>query len=430
MRAARLAGILLLASTAAAGSYRIETDGEGAFGVGFQEFADVGAEAPWPVGSLVLTQQGRRVSFWVDDADGDDAFGPGDRLEFVGERLRGERSFHHPHSRYNVYLLHTDGRAAEEPSPPPDDGPVEIAGLAHRRRMEADRLMLRLRGAQDDSWYWEKLTPLRKRPFPIVLDLGLASFEPGGRLRLVLELRGWSSPVNKKDATVADHRVELTLDGRELASEEWNGTELHRMVVETELPGTFRAGENRIGLQVPSRRQTRDGQALVDVVLLNSIEVSVPVDAHLKRQLRLFPGSDGPAPVRLLTDRPGLRIFTDRGERFTEADLSMQRVDGRYEYRFEWPAGVRRLDAAPEGTLLSVNAVSRYDPRPIVRSRAADYLMIAHSSLRDAVAPLAAFHRDRGLFGGARDCGGRLRRLQPRDPRSPSDSRLRRRCLP
>ncbi len=214
-------------------AFKIYIENAGAYRLDFEDFAAAGLEDPLPSAGLGLTAAGSPVPLWVEDG-GDGRFGPGDWIEFVGERLHGEHSYSSEYTRYNAYFLRFDDphprrmESMESAAP----GGVEPTGgpppYRRRQHLEEDLLILRLppakNGEPEELWYWAKLVHNQKEPFAVTL--GLRDLEPvnSGTVSLEMRFRGWSKPASKPDPETADHRVEVSLNGEGIAAAEWNGT--------------------------------------------------------------------------------------------------------------------------------------------------------------------------------------------------------------
>ncbi len=84
--------------------FKIYVEHNGVYEVSFERLSDAGLGEPMPTSSIGLRNFGEPVPVWVEDG-GDGLFGPGDRILFVGEALRGEYSYLDPYSRLNCYVL-------------------------------------------------------------------------------------------------------------------------------------------------------------------------------------------------------------------------------------------------------------------------------------------------------------------------------------
>ncbi len=419
--AALLAAVTLPAAAAAATGpaatappiFKIYLERQGVYRLGFDDLAAAGLAGPPaadPPAShgLGLEVAGHPVPVWVEDG-GDGLFGPGDWLEFVGEELRGDSSHWSEHARFNVYSLRFDHPRPRRMTPahraasaPTAAGAPEIR---RRQHLEEDLLILRLpparSGESEELWYWARLAHNHRQPFAATLDLDDLDPAAAGTVDLSIHFRGWSKPRSKPDPELADHRVTVWLNGERLAAGEWNGTSSYLLEVPALPAGRLVEGDNTLEFKVP-RRAGGDGQNLVDVVMLNWIEVSYPRHAWVADQARLTrvagPG-DTAAPLVLTTDAgQDLVLYGDLGSRTVSPAADRRRAGERRTARFVPAPGERAFFASRPAALLSPEAVVR-DRRSRLADggNRADYIIVAHRTLLEAIRPLAELHRARGL---------------------------------
>jgi hypothetical protein len=371
----------------------------GVYAVAYEKLAAAGLAGPVPSARLSLTQNGRPVALWVEDR-GDGTFGPGDHLEFVGERLAGESTYFNPWTDRNVYVLSWQGggaplrlRAAAGAATAPGASP-----LLARQHLEQDLLLLRFPGPEEetaDSWYWTRLTQADAAPFRQPIDLaGLdrGSAEP---VRVTLHLRGWSKLFEKPDPQLPDHAATLTVGGREVARTSWEGNgEDHAL--EATLPAASLAnGKIELSLAIPRRGaagRTAATDAMIDVVVLNWIEVTYPRRPAIDSAQMLVerPATAGELPVRVPIS-PGARLtaYTANGARVDGAGTELT-VPAAVAGASLWIVRNGELKApfALEADLLSHWASPDHQ---------ADYIVITHPSLAAELGPLVDLHRKEGM---------------------------------
>ncbi|MEO8274987.1 MAG: C25 family cysteine peptidase [Thermoanaerobaculia bacterium] len=317
-----------------------------------------------------------------------------------------------------------------------------------RLRLEEDRILLRypLAGVEDQElWYWTKLSYLDARQFEVPIDLGsLAPFaapalaasagtvasgaDGDAELRIAIEVRGWSKPRTKPTPEFADHAIEVFWDDAVVGRHEWSGTEkAEEIEIRLKASGIV-PGIHRLGVRVPER--PADGaQPLVDVSILNWLEIVAPQSGAL-----------GLAPVRVAA--PIAPLDATAGTAAPPADPAAPHVaaaalvgqkrlepraplaagprrvaipvqsafdlvtDGGERYSIAATAAPRELDL-PEGSAFWAVPAGRF-LKPVrmdldrpsswrLPSHQADYLLVSHSRLRAATAPLAALRRAQGL---------------------------------
>jgi hypothetical protein len=385
-------------------AFRIALKDEGVYRVNYEDLKAAGLKAKSLASRrLGLSNRGEAVPLWVEDG-GDGLLGPGDWMEFVGERLPGETAHFNEYTNVNVYVLRTDVtkplrmRAA---AAPPAKRAAQPAPLTGRLHIEQDLLLLRLSGRtakREELWYWTKLTHIDPEPFRQTLDLSdldVSSLRP---VLVRLEIRGWSQPAMKPHADLKDHRVEISVGGRVVGSDEWSNTDGMRLI---ELPAmaaaSLKAGPLELSVRVPPRAEKPGADPMVDVVVLNWIEVEYPRVGRLRTaQARLY--TDEAGPVRVIdTIHQPVALYGDDGTRAAGRTL---RVEPGTPDTSVWasPGKARRLDVVVGGVFHRPDAVVLDKPSRLAsKAHGADYIMVAHERLKDAVEPLAAFYRKRGL---------------------------------
>ena len=405
----RALALLLLASPVAAlacsGQLHIEVEEASVYTL---DHAAIAAAQPGladcAASDLVLTHRGKDVPLRVV-ATGE-RFAAGDRIEWVGQRLHGPISWFDAYSVENVYLLgaapgaHARMRDADAP-----DGVRSAGGRAPLQRalhLEQENLMIRLDqrqqkpGEEPDVWQWAKLTHVDPAPFTTSFDL--PDLEPGAAgARLVLAFRGLSEvrlPPRQLGDKPTDHEVRIELNGRALAPLAWDGRDAHTL--ELEIPaGLLRAERNALVLRVPKRATPWNASAdLVDVVMFNWLEARYPVTGNLDASsLPLSVRGASKAPLELRHaggETPAL--YGSDGVRRPARALG----GGRHAYATA-EAEVE-LFPATRGTLarpLALRAARGEQWR--APAQGYDYLIVSHPRLIEAIEPLAAFHRARGL---------------------------------
>lgn len=387
-------------------AYKIFVESDGAYQVGFEDLPAAGE--PLPSAGLGLTTSGQPVPVWVEDG-GDGLFGPGDRVEFLGEHLQGEVSYASEHSRFNVYVLRFDHADPARMTPVAAVPPPPFASFRScrtRRHLENDELILRLSGRRDkerqELWYWAKMAHSHRQPFSH--QLALPDLEPDPELSVGLSIafRGWSQPARRRGEQdrLPDHAVEVWLNGSRLTVGTWDGTDPH-VVSLPEIPADrFVAGDNTLRLAVPARSVAEGADPLIDVVMLNWIEVTYPRAERLLGRQAYCESPGPPAPVRLLVEA-GQRPVAYGADGSRIADGAMARPDGEAGAArvFQLPEGVSEWIVSEPARLASPEAIVRDRPSRLADAgNRADYVMIAHSRLIDAIEPLAELHRSRGLM--------------------------------
>jgi hypothetical protein len=429
------------ASTLAADppDFKIYVEHSGVYQVTYEQLSGAGFEGPVSSEGIGLRNLGEPVPVWIDDG-GDRGFGPGDRLTFIGEVLRGDFSYLDPFSRFNCYVLSfTDSEpwhgTTVAAAGAPDDEPAQYVSRHH---LESDRVMVRFRQSQsrpEESWYWERLSVVDREPYrhELVVDglsrsaaakrslddhAGVLSRivregdEPGdagdGRLRdrlsavygvsrhgapvrLRFGFRGWSEPRHRERDALPHHEVAMTLNGVRVGGATWDGKD--HFVSEIEVsPARIREGVNHLELAVPKRRYPESGDLVIDVVLLNWIEVEYRRRPEVGlEQMRLHPVTPDEQTRISVTSAEGEPVDV-----YLPTGIRVHGGTGSISYT----AAVDRRGFS----VLSSSAVAVPDEIVADRpsdltdgDRQADYIMITHRTLLDSTEALAEFHRGRGL---------------------------------
>jgi hypothetical protein len=398
VRAFALAGCLLAApALACSGRVHIEVAESGVYAL---DYAAIVAAQPGLADcrsdDLLLRNRGSEVPVRITGAAGG-AFGSGARIEWVGLRLSGPESWFDAYTNVNVYQLaaapgvHARMRdvATAKAAPP--------VGLQRSVHFEQENLMLRLSdremkpGEEPDIWQWAKLTPIDAAPFTWNFDLDdLAPARPGAKAQLSISFRGVSGVVRTKVlAKTREHVVEITVNGKPLGRQDWDGRDEVRRTIE--LPAALlKSSDNRIELRVP-QRDMADGDFIVDVVMFNWFAMTYPVRGTIGDDTAAFAATaDGTIQVSHDGALAPAIYGLDGGYRPTVAV-------GNGVFRASATANTD-LFAAVEGKLRTptlVRAVASGDLRSA--DPGFDYLIVAHQRLIDAIQPLAEFHRARGL---------------------------------
>ena len=388
-------------------AFKIYTHQPGVYQVTFEDLVEAGLP-PSEIDSaaLALTRAGHQVPIRVADR-GDGRLGPGDHIELIAEVLAGESAFFHEYSSWNVYRLTWQPTAGADPglrmverrseeALPESSSPEDLPSARWRRsrHIEEDRLMIRVPGSSahrlsglPELWFWHKMTHLDRKPWKLPLQLGDLDPRPGAAIALRIHLLGLSSP-HSKAVDQPDHQVDVAIGGTVVGVATWDGKAPYLFELELavdELEDLDRVLE----LSVPKRPAPRSDDPLVDVVMVNWVEIDYP-RRPVVDSLQVEASLEAPAAARLRArSAERLVAYGNRGSRIeSDGDL----------LEFAALAGETIYHLVPDESFLEPAGIE-----PDLRSKLArtdlqaDYLMIAHSSLLEAAAPLAELHRQRGL---------------------------------
>lgn len=417
-----LLSALLAASATAAGiegqRFRMQVIEDGVYRVDYEQLQAAGLVAPVASDRLAVTNRGRSVPIRVEDG-GDGRFDAGDRLVFVGEHLEGEFSHYHDYSPFNVYVLSTAGeiepRRMAQFSLPTGDASRRVVNPQVVHHLERDLLRIPLSGQtgsyeEETLWYWKQLNHLASEATRIPIDLG--QFDKQGELPLSLKVqfRGWSNHASSAFLQVPDHEITLALNDTPIGSGSWLGRDTHLIEIPNIRPELVRSDGNELQIRVPLRRHDETGEAIIDVVYLDWVEVTFPHDAAIGRKqqrlrlpanrlagrLNLFdtesPGGRGDARHVHVYGREGFHADAVATE--PESDASpRQRI-----YEAAVPPGTGEVWVVPAERYMRVRSIEIDQPSNLAGSTVQrDYYIITHPSLADAAATLAEFHDQSGM---------------------------------
>ena len=401
---------------------RLATAAPGVYRVSYEALVQAGVPAvpaqALPSTGLHLSNHGMPVPIWIEDGH-DGSFGPGDWLTFVAERLAGDSRYFHEYTHHNIYWLSWDNsppaRMVQVSAPITESLPSPASAamsLSRTLHLEHDQLFIRLAGheiettKQPELWFWAKLTHIDPQPFSLQLDLSDLDPHTTEPVRLRLHFRAVSQPIPvPQDSASAlpppvDHRVEVALNGIPIGAAEWNGKTTYTLDVPPLAASQFQTGPNTLSLRVPARTPAGQVHPLVDVVMLDWLEARYAQRGVLTQpqtQLTLNSASSA-ARVSLTTpDTTQLPAYGPHGSRIP-ARPAAPGAGTSLRYEFTATDGPGQYHLVRNQQFLEPVAITRVQPSRLRDTgQRADYLMISHARLRQALEPLAAFHRRRGL---------------------------------
>lgn len=347
---------------------------------------------------LQLSNQGKSTLFSVLD---ETRSAPGDLL-FLAHHLAGSNSYYNEFSEYNTYWLTIgDLPGARQPSPAQDSHNKQASVPHSWSHLEKDVLRVRFPSKtnvlQPEVWYWARLNSIDPEPLVIPLDIQQRRTDslPGIRVGL----RGWSKLPRKKFPDLADHQVEVYLNDHLIGSGEWRGQEEYSIEI-PEIPVELLevSGVNQLSLRVPERTPTPGEPPLVDAVLLNWVELDyrhngiLSVGQHYLRADHQDGGwfelsGAGEAPPDLMSEQG---VLLNPYESYQRGSQHWH----RYATLKDTSAYVAVVGDAYNLPIAMVADIPS-DLRKTTQQ--ADYLMLTHRRLREAIEPLADFHRQQGL---------------------------------
>ena len=408
-----------LSTAGAVEGFRLYVDTDGLTAVPFEDLASHGLPAAGlDTPKFLLSHRGSPIPFWIEGPD-ESHFGPGDRLLFLAERLRAEHTDRHAYDHRNTYELRMDGLSAPTPTmahhtaphePKPPTRGRSLLGFRSLRHLEQDELIRDLPNSTTQGpppAYWRQLSHLDTRPFEVTFSMPEAAawttpVEIAVRLRGLSDIGRDARRPAPDELPLPGHRLDVYVNGRAVGFGEWNRQDPHLVEIAPVPADVLKPGDNTLSMWVPRRYPKPGGEPLFDLVLLDWIRLKLPANLRLGEQerfevVRSAEGGEPASEVRFFTSEENLELFTPGGSRLVPLRTEPSPGGGSVTHVFGAPSG-DVIHAVPRGTAHRVADIEPiHAPRLRGKPRQADYLIITHPRLKQAIEPLASFHREAGL---------------------------------
>lgn len=346
--------------------------------------------------TLKMTSQGEEIAIDVVDNNNNGRFDDGDYVEFYGRGIpRGDSRF--KYTETNVYWLSADGGKWKRMEALPGDPAAENIASS----------FVRVLHREEDAWYEQKNYPEIRSPGDVIEHWfwGEVFYTPGfsslvGDQTGLLFRRNYyfSTPYPDSDKPAylkirlqsvnGSHHIKGYINDNLVINETWDSQE--RYEVEVKIPASYLTGLNVLRLE--SVGDTPSG--IYEIFYLDWFEVSYSHSYQVEHDMLEFTGEG----------RIDLSNFTSSSI-FVYEVLDPLNVKKVVPTSIEGPSalGYRVTLSYPEGTegrFLALTAAQKKPPLLIeaytpsdLRSKDANYIVIAHESLYDSVLPLAE-HRE------------------------------------
>lgn len=411
-------GLILLGCWAQASpepitQFKVETIAAGIVRIAFEDLCGAGLEdRAWDSAEIGMSHRGQGIPIWVEDG-GDGRFERGDWIEFRAEILPGTLGYYHEYAPCNVTLLDMTSPAPRRMVPGSLDPESPIAarppaqsarfrGVLHR---EVDTLLMRFESTDHrphEIWYWQQLACTDKEPFRDSFALPDLDSDGNDTVDLEISVRGWSTWAGPA-SQLPDHTLAVWVNGRPIHLAHWDGKQPHVISIPALPAKLFRREENILALDVRRRTDPADDRVIVDVCVLNGYTVSypqknvVPHSGQIRFTPALVPTHSG--HWGFWSDVSHLIFYGDSGSRIqTRGGKGLPVGEPPFFWRVPVNAEETGLTAVSSGAWLRPVRIKPYRPGTLrATKQQADYLMIVHPTLIEAIQPLVSFHRDRGL---------------------------------
>ena len=346
-----------------------------------------------------LYQDGEQVPLRISDgADG--RLDPGDFVEFYGRYRRSDRDFESHLGRPNAYFLTPDGDPGLRVTSieaTPRNGLPTLTSYRARFHFEQDGRYDPLGVAPEaprDHWLWARIDAPDSLSLPWRMD---AIDTTGGPVFLRVCLQGLTDLPDVDP----DHRAILRVNNHLLQADPiWEGQ--REMIVERVLPlSIFKETSNALAVEVPGEIAPGKKDLRLDYVLFNYFDVAYD---------RMFQAIDGDLAFDLEdldsgrrisisgVKGPGIHVYDlTRGAYLTGAEVVAAEGGLRVTFEVGPNRGGRYLVAGSGGIRTPGPAVRSTGLDLRAERTGADYLIITHRSIQDALGPFAQHRRDTGL---------------------------------
>ncbi len=300
------------------------------------------------------------------EGEADGHWNPGDYIEFVGSRSKGQNSFNSFYTTTSAYILTWEGarpglRAPRVPVASRTGGAIPIeTDIAKQAKpytvhvhLEVDEEILRIGSTSaeeiidlgsrvqetelTDFWFWQRLgaqkdaseLPFALENTPATQIAGsttqgqTGALDSSGSLRFTINLKGITNNL-KADL---DHHLKFILNGFDISlvggvnhDAIWKGQESYTWVSPPLNPGVLKAGPNKLIIQKVNDLKTIEGQLVENQdAYINYIELHYPANYKVKNDFISFSNS--------FADSLGTKQFTLTG--FTSTAITIWDTQGR-----------------------------------------------------------------------------------------------------
>jgi hypothetical protein len=287
-----------------------------------------------------------------------------------------------PYSAFNVYWLtwgNQKGKRIEDWAAPPAGGSLQDS-LQDFVQLAHPSLFVPQPGDLGGSWFWQSLTA----PATTTITLTLPSALPN---RVQVQVNLWGS---SQDPANPDHHLRLFFNETQVADDFWDGQGLRS--IKGEVPAAVvRSAGNTLRLVAPG-----DTKAMVDVVLMSSVQVTYTRQLVAQQNMLAFQSGPGTFHVDGFTGE-GIEIFDishpDDPRRVSNASPGRTSLD--FTSR---EAGLHRWMAISQAAFQTTARLIPMSTSPVVeQAHQADYVIITHPDLKDALQPLVDWRTKHGL---------------------------------
>ncbi|HUV37941.1 MAG TPA: C25 family cysteine peptidase [Patescibacteria group bacterium] len=361
--------------------YKVSIEEDGIYRIDYQNLIDAGADLYGVDPTTITLYEGGAETAVYVSGEGDGRFDPGDAVYFFGRGNTG------PFSRINMYWLSWGSQAGLRmvgvDCCPGDSFPVPASFIDTLHFEENRQYYAALPGGEgEDHWYWEKLIAPGTGEYLLdIPDAASGTYDA----EVTVGMYGY---------TEAAHRVELTFNRYLGADCTWHG--IAKYVTSFTVPSRYISRDaNRLYADCPSADP-------FDQVLFNRVEVVYRRACKSRDgELRFTDSGSGPNQFEVTGfPQSDIELFRITNPRHGERMVGHAVRDGGEGWILAFE------DTLDGGEYLAVAAGACRTPVEIVRevssnllspAHQADYIVITHPLLIDAVRELVTYRRNEGL---------------------------------
>jgi hypothetical protein len=362
-------------------AYEFRVDQTGLYRVTYEDLVAAGLDLQGiPINQIALTNRENPVPLRVESGPTPGVFGPGGFIEFLGEALDTL------YTTVNVYRLEVDATKALRVRTVDGLLPAGPAASSYpAKTLIEENREYSFAAPNGDPWFDTSLLAFTA-PLSQSFSISVDQLVGNGPATLHVDLWG----VTDWQAITPDHHVVIALNGVEVANRTFDG--LVNVPLELPVPsGVIRAGENILTITLPG-----DTGAEFDLVHLESYGLT-HARAYVATNGRLqFTASGDKFHV---TSLPSSQVVVYSQQEKTVTRYAQVATTPRREYAAVTFAGQRGSATYFVSTVAALHKPHIRPARPATPlfTARASYLIIAHASFLDGLAPLITARQQQGF---------------------------------
>jgi hypothetical protein len=363
-------------------AYEIRVNQTGLYRVTYEDLVAAGLNLQGvPINQIALTNRENPVPLRVESESTSGVFGPGGFIEFLGEALDTL------YTAVNVYRLEVDATKAlrvRTVDGLPPAGPA--ANSYPAKTLIEENREYSFAAPNGDPWFDTSLLAFTA---PLSQSFSIPVDHLVGNGPATLHVNLWG--VTDWQAITPDHHVVIALNGVEVAKRTFDG--LVNVPLELPVPsGVVKPGANTLTITLPG-----DTGADFDLVHLESYGITYPRAFRASNGQLTFPGNGGKFQITSLPSSQVV-VYSQNGRSLTRYAqvVTTPESDGSTTATFAGQRGSATYFVSTVAALRKPHIRPARLDTPLFVGRA-NYLIIAHASFLDGLAPLIAVRQQQGF---------------------------------